>query len=120
MGYLPGFATPRMICDVPYVGKRWVHQVSRYDTEPRHLLLDQELPDPVEAGDALALSREYPYYDPIYLLPARARSGGAARRPGHTGRGRRRPLVSYPESTGLPIARAYQKTLPARETGARA
>ncbi len=32
MGYLPGFATPRMICDVPYVGKRWVHQVSRYDT----------------------------------------------------------------------------------------
>src|SRR6202021_2856733 len=27
MGYLPGFATPRFICDVPYVGKRWVHQV---------------------------------------------------------------------------------------------
>ena len=26
MGYLPGFATPRMICDVPYVGKRWVDQ----------------------------------------------------------------------------------------------
>src|SRR5262249_12980343 len=33
MGYLPGFATPRIVCDVPYVGKRWVHQVSRYDTE---------------------------------------------------------------------------------------
>ena len=33
MGYLPGFATPRIICDVPYVGKRWVHQVGRYDTE---------------------------------------------------------------------------------------
>ena len=32
MGYLPGFATPRMVCDVPYVGKRWVHQVARYDT----------------------------------------------------------------------------------------
>ena len=28
MGYLPGFATPRFICDVPYVGKRWVHQVA--------------------------------------------------------------------------------------------
>ena len=45
MGYLPGFATPRIVCDVPYVGKRWVHQVARYDTELRHLLLDEELPD---------------------------------------------------------------------------
>ena len=33
MGYLPGFATPRLVCDVPYVGKRWLHQVARYDTE---------------------------------------------------------------------------------------
>ena len=32
MGYLPGYATPRIVCDVPFVGKRWVHQVSRYDT----------------------------------------------------------------------------------------
>jgi lysine 2,3-aminomutase len=38
MGYLPGFATPRVVCDVPYVGKRWVHQVARYDT--MHLLPD--------------------------------------------------------------------------------
>ena len=27
MGYLPGFATPRIVCDVPFVGKRWVHQL---------------------------------------------------------------------------------------------
>ena len=33
MGYLPGFATPRIVCDVPYVGKRWVHQVHEYDRE---------------------------------------------------------------------------------------
>ena len=33
MGYLPGFATPRIVCDVPYVGKRWVHQLASYDTE---------------------------------------------------------------------------------------
>ncbi len=33
MGYLPGFATPRIVCDVPFVGKRWVHQVEDYDTE---------------------------------------------------------------------------------------
>jgi lysine 2,3-aminomutase len=39
MGYLPGFATPRIVCDVPFVGKRWVHQ---WDGEG-HLLLDQEL-----------------------------------------------------------------------------
>ena len=31
MGYLPGFATPRIVCDVPFVGKRWVHQVHDYD-----------------------------------------------------------------------------------------
>nr|WP_267284167.1 hypothetical protein [Amycolatopsis japonica] len=23
MGYLPGYATPRIVYDVPYVGKRW-------------------------------------------------------------------------------------------------
>jgi lysine 2,3-aminomutase len=33
MGYLPGFATPRIVCDVPYVGKRWVHQLADYDRE---------------------------------------------------------------------------------------
>ncbi len=33
MGYLPGYATPRIVCDVPYVGKRWVHQLAEYDRE---------------------------------------------------------------------------------------
>ena len=45
MGYLPGFATPRFICDVPYVGKRWVHQVVALRPRARHLVLDEELPD---------------------------------------------------------------------------
>jgi lysine 2,3-aminomutase len=31
MGYLPGFATPRLVCDVPHVGKRWVDQLVEYD-----------------------------------------------------------------------------------------
>src|SRR5882757_7706512 len=31
MGYLPGYATPRIVCDVPFVGKRWVHQAVQYD-----------------------------------------------------------------------------------------
>ena len=52
MGYLPGFATPRIVCDVPFVGKRWVHQVAEYDRERGHLLLDQELPDRDRAGRA--------------------------------------------------------------------
>ena len=69
MGYLPGFATPRFICDVPYVGKRWVHQVAQVRPGPGHLVLDQELPD--RRGDrrpagAAAGIRDY---DPIYLLP---------------------------------------------------
>ena len=33
MGYLPGYATPRIVCDVPFVGKRWVHMVTEYDRE---------------------------------------------------------------------------------------
>ncbi len=69
MGYLPGFATPRIVCDVPYVGKRWVHQVSRYDTERGISYWTKNYRTGVEAGDPLALDREYPYYDPIYTLP---------------------------------------------------
>ncbi len=46
MGYLPGFATPRFICDVLAVGKRWGDTVpAEYDRELRISLLDQELPD---------------------------------------------------------------------------
>jgi KamA family protein len=70
MGYLPGFATPRIVCDVPYVGKRWVHQVSRYDTQLGISYWTKNYRTAVEAEDPLALSREYAYYDPIYTLPA--------------------------------------------------
>jgi lysine 2,3-aminomutase len=70
MGYLPGFATPRLLCDVPYVGKRWVHQVARYDTERGISYWTKNYRTGVEAADPLALVREYRYYDPIYMLPA--------------------------------------------------
>src|SRR5487761_500267 len=69
MGYLPGFATPRIVCDVPYVGKRWVHQVARYDTELGISYWTKNYRTAVEAGDPEALAREYAYYDPIYMLP---------------------------------------------------
>ncbi len=69
MGYLPGFATPRIVCDVPYVGKRWVHQVDSYDTERGMSFWRKNYRTSIEAGDEQALSREYVYYDPIYTLP---------------------------------------------------
>jgi KamA family protein len=70
MGYLPGYATPRVVCDVPYVGKRWVHQAARHDTTRGISYWTKNYLTAIETGDDLALSREYPYYDPIHLLPA--------------------------------------------------
>jgi lysine 2,3-aminomutase len=69
MGYLPGFATPRFICDVPYVGKRWVHQVASYDHDRGISYWTKNYRTGVEREDDLALERQYEYYDPIYLLP---------------------------------------------------
>ncbi len=69
MGYLPGFATPRIVCDVPFVGKRWVHQVHSYDTEHGISYWTKNYRTSIEAEDAEALNREYVYYDPIYTLP---------------------------------------------------
>jgi lysine 2,3-aminomutase len=70
MGYLPGFATPRVICDVPFVGKRWVHQVSDYDTVRGISYWTKNYRTSIEAADIEALSRTYAYYDPIHTLPA--------------------------------------------------
>ena len=69
MGYLPGFATPRIVCDVPYVGKRWVHQLAEYDTERGISYWTKNYRTSVEATDPDALSRRYEYYDPIDTLP---------------------------------------------------
>jgi KamA family protein len=69
MGYLPGFATPRMICDVPYVGKRWVDQLDSYDRERGISYWMKNYRTSVEHDDPDALTRCYPYYDPISTLP---------------------------------------------------
>ncbi len=68
MGYLPGYATPRIVCDVPYVGKRWVHQLSDYDRELGVSYWTKNYRTGIELDDAEALTRRYPYYDPIYTL----------------------------------------------------
>jgi lysine 2,3-aminomutase len=79
MGYLPGFATPRVVCDVPYVGKRWVHQVARYDTDRGISYWTKNYRTAVEADDVLAIGREYAYHDPIYTLPEHGQAWWRAR-----------------------------------------
>jgi lysine 2,3-aminomutase len=69
MGYLPGFATPRIVCDVPFVGKRWVNQVKEYDRDKGITYWTKNYRTGIEADDSDALSRKYEYYDPVYTLP---------------------------------------------------
>jgi lysine 2,3-aminomutase len=69
MGYLPGFATPRIVCDVPFVGKRWVHQLADYDKVRGISFWTKNYRTSIEASDPEALTRTYEYYDPIHTLP---------------------------------------------------
>ena len=94
MGYLPGFATPRIICDVPFVGKRWVHQIEEYDHErgisywTKNYRTGIEKTDPEALSAALRVLRPDPH-------PARGRPGvvagarprGRPRRGSRPGRG---------------------------------
>ncbi|MBI2385223.1 MAG: lysine 2,3-aminomutase [Elusimicrobia bacterium] len=70
MGYLPGFATPRVTVDVPYVGKRWIHQLADYDKVKGISYWTKSYRTGIEADDADALTRRYEYLDPVYTLPA--------------------------------------------------
>ncbi|MEV0672721.1 lysine 2,3-aminomutase [Mycobacterium sp. NPDC050441] len=70
MGYLPGFATPRIVCDVPLVGKRWVHQVMRYDRTRGISYWSKNYLTGLDGSDVDALNRVYEFYDPIDSLPA--------------------------------------------------
>jgi lysine 2,3-aminomutase len=69
MGYLPGFATPRVTVDVPYVGKRWVHQLADYDKVKGISYWTKNYRTGIETDDSDVLSRRYEYYDPVYTLP---------------------------------------------------
>ena len=73
MGYLPGFATPRIVCDVPFVGKRWVHQVDSYDRVRGISYWTKNYRTGIEAGDDQALTRPHAYYDPVPSLPPEGR-----------------------------------------------
>jgi len=69
MGYLPGFATPRFLCDVAFVGKRWVHMLSSYDRVKGISYWKKNYRTGIEYDDPEALTREYPAYDPVSTLP---------------------------------------------------
>ncbi|NBX83231.1 lysine 2,3-aminomutase, partial [bacterium] len=69
MGYLPGFATPRIVCDVPFVGKRWVHQVHSYDRVKGISNWTKNYLTSIEWDKPEALNQLYEYFDPIDTLP---------------------------------------------------
>lgn len=69
MGYLPGFATPRIVCDVPFVGKRWVHQAHSYDQVKGISYWTKNYLTSIELDDPEVLHQLYEYYDPIDTLP---------------------------------------------------
>jgi lysine 2,3-aminomutase len=79
MGYLPGFATPRIVCDVPFVGKRWVHQIDSYDRDRGISYWTKNYRTGIEYDDPEALTRTYPYYDPISTLPDEGKEWWRAR-----------------------------------------
>ena len=73
LGYLPGFTTPRMICDVAFVGKRWVHMLDSYDRVKGISYWRKNYRTGIEYDDPDALSRLYPAYDPVSTLPEEGR-----------------------------------------------
>jgi lysine 2,3-aminomutase len=98
MGYLPGFATPRIVCDVPYVGKRWVHQVAEYDRVLGISYWTKNYRTGIEAHDPQALTRRYVYYDPIHSLPEEGKQWWRAHAPA-TGNDLG-IVTSYPQAWG--------------------
>jgi lysine 2,3-aminomutase len=69
LGFLPGYATPRFVCDVPLVGKRFVHMAAHYDTEKGISLWSKHYRTPLEQDISNPESKVFPYYDPIDTLP---------------------------------------------------
>lgn len=69
MGYLPGFATPRLLCDVPFVGKRWVHQTHSYDRVKGISYWTKNYLTSIELDKPEMLNQLYEYFDPIDTLP---------------------------------------------------
>ena len=94
MGRLPGFAIPRVVCDVPHVGKRLVHQPASYDRERGISLWRRDEGSHVDAHARRGSNAgEYPYHDPIDTLPSTGQEWWAAR-DGHASKRAARPAAA--------------------------
>ena len=69
MGYLPGFDTPRLVCDVPLVGKRWVHQAVEYDRVRGISYWYKNYWTTIEYMAKDPTKNRFMYFDPIVELP---------------------------------------------------
>jgi lysine 2,3-aminomutase len=96
MGWLPGYATPRIVCDVPFVGKRWVHMVTEYDREHGISYWTKNYRTSIEADEPDALAKRFAYYDPIDTLPASGQRWWSKQVAAHSSR--------HPASPGQAIA----------------
>ena len=96
MGYLSGFATPRFVCDVPYVGKRWVHQVKTYDRIRGISQWSKNYRTPLDDHRGDPMEDLYPYFDPVAQLPPDGQAYWTTKAP----RGRIIPLREM--TSGLP------------------
>ena len=76
MGRMPGFAIPRVVCDVPHVGKRLIDQPASYDRERGVSKWSRGQATHVDAD---ASNEIFPFYDPIDTLPASGQAWWAAR-----------------------------------------
>jgi lysine 2,3-aminomutase len=77
LGWLPGYATPRIVCDVPYIGKRWAHQCVEYDRVRGITYWTKNYRTGIERGgldSSAQLARKFTYHDPIATLPAEGRA----------------------------------------------
>lgn len=77
MGKLPGFAIPRVICDVPAVGKRLIDQADDYDRE-LGISRWRRAPGTHREAPTGADAEEFLYFDPIDTLPQPGREWWAA------------------------------------------
>src|SRR6266511_2558043 len=57
------------MCDMTFVGKRWIHQVESYDREKGISYWTKNYRTGIEFDDPDALNRRFEYYDPIHSLP---------------------------------------------------
>jgi lysine 2,3-aminomutase len=99
LGYMPGFATPRMVCDVPFVGKRWVHMNQDYDRVRGVSTWTKNYRTGIEFDDPDALTRGYHYYDPISTLPEEGQAWWRAK----ISEGVDALLAELAEEQGIPV-----------------